>query len=136
MDAGYLFPVLKKPDDKLPSYEGAIVFDPEANVEYEALAVKDYASLYPSSIIHKNMSHETIIKLDKYDNDDLGRTLHDIKEDTDYCLDEVTMKVYKKASVQLQMKNGDWITYGYYSTNEEAATVAKEIARKSPETFV
>lgn len=67
-DAGYLFPVLKKPDDKLPSYEGAIVFDPEANVEYEALAVKDYASLYPSSIIHKNMSHETIVKLDKYDN--------------------------------------------------------------------
>ncbi len=68
MDTGYLFPVLKKPDDKSPSYEGAIVFDPEANVEYEALAVKDYASLYPSSIIHKNMSHETIIKLDKYDN--------------------------------------------------------------------
>jgi DNA polymerase elongation subunit (family B) len=70
MDAGYLFPVLKKPDEKSPSYEGAIVFDPEANVEYEALAVKDYASLYPSSIIHKNMSHETIIKLDKYDNID------------------------------------------------------------------
>ena len=67
-EAGYLFPVLKKPDEKLPSYEGAIVFDPEANVEYEALAVKDYASLYPSSIIHKNMSHETIVKLDKYDN--------------------------------------------------------------------
>jgi DNA polymerase elongation subunit (family B) len=67
-DAGYLFPVLKKPDEKTPSYEGAIVFDPEANVEYEALAVKDYASLYPSSIIHKNMSHETIVKLDRYDN--------------------------------------------------------------------
>jgi hypothetical protein len=75
-------------------------------------------------------------KLDKYDNDDFWRTLHDIKAVTDYCLDEVTMGVYKKASVQLQMKNGDWITYGYYSTNEEAATVAKEIARKSPETFV
>ncbi len=68
MDAGYLFPVLKRPEEKLPSYEGAIVFDPEANVEYEALAVKDYASLYPSSIIHKNMSHETVVKLDKYDN--------------------------------------------------------------------
>ena len=69
-DAGYLFPVLKKPEEKSPSYEGAIVFDPEANVEYEALAVKDYASLYPSSIIHKNMSHETIIKSstgNKYD---------------------------------------------------------------------
>jgi hypothetical protein len=74
--------------------------------------------------------------LSKYDNDDFWRTLYDIKAVTDYCLDEVTMGVYKKASVQLQMKNGDWINYGYYSTNEEAATVAKEIARKSPETFV
>jgi hypothetical protein len=34
------------------------------------------------------------------------------------------------------MKNGDWITYGYYSTNEEASIVAKEIAEKSHETFV
>jgi len=67
-EAGYLFPVLVKPEEKTPSYEGAIVFDPEANVEYEALAVKDYKSLYPSSMIHKNMSHETIVKNEKYDN--------------------------------------------------------------------
>ncbi len=67
-EAGYLFPVLKKPEEKTPSYEGAIVFDPEANVEYEALAVKDYKSLYPSSMIHKNMSHETVVSNDKYDN--------------------------------------------------------------------
>lgn len=67
-DAGYLFPVLVKPEEKTPSYEGAIVFDPEANVEYEALAVKDYKSLYPSSMIHKNMSHETLVKNEKYDN--------------------------------------------------------------------
>ncbi len=67
-EAGYLFPVLKKPEGDTPSYEGAIVFDPEPNVEYEALVVKDYASLYPSSIIHKNMSHETIVSNDRYDN--------------------------------------------------------------------
>ena len=67
-EEGYIFPVVKKPDEKTPSYEGAIVFDPEPTVEYEAYAVKDYASLYPSSIIHKNMSHETIVREDKYDN--------------------------------------------------------------------
>jgi DNA polymerase elongation subunit (family B) len=50
------------------SYEGAIVFDPIPQVEYEALATKDYASLYPSSILHKNMSHETIVEDDIYDN--------------------------------------------------------------------
>jgi len=67
-EEGYIFPVLTKPEEKTPSYEGAIVFDPEPSVDYEALAVKDYASLYPSSIIHKNMSHETKVIDDKYDN--------------------------------------------------------------------
>ena len=50
------------------SYEGAIVFDPVPKVEYEAIATKDYASLYPSSILHKNMSHETIVEDSEYDN--------------------------------------------------------------------
>jgi hypothetical protein len=86
----------------------------------------------PNRWLHINYCDD----LSKYDNDSFWKTLHDIKAVTDYCLDEVTMGVYKKALVQLQMKNGDWITYGYYSTNEEAATVAKEIARKSLETFV
>jgi hypothetical protein len=75
-------------------------------------------------------------RLDLYDNHFYWKTLHAIKSDTDYCLDEVTMKVYKKASVKLQMRDRDWITYGYYSTNEEADRVAKEIAKKSPKTFV
>jgi DNA polymerase elongation subunit (family B) len=50
------------------SYEGAIVFDPIPKVEYEACTTKDYASLYPSAIIQKNMSHETIVENQKYDN--------------------------------------------------------------------
>ena len=93
---------------------------------------KTVISAKPDRWLHINYCNE----LDKYDNDDFWRTSHDIKAVTDYCLDEVTMGVYKKASVQLQMKNGDWITYGYYITNEEADRVAKEIAKKSPKTFV
>ena len=50
------------------TYEGAIVFNPVPKVEYEACATKDYMSLYPASIMHKNMSHETIIEDTKYDN--------------------------------------------------------------------
>ena len=50
------------------SYEGAIVFDPVPKVDYEAIATKDYMSLYPASIIHKNMSHETIIEDPEFDN--------------------------------------------------------------------
>ena len=66
-EAGFLFPVLKKPEDNDGGYEGAIVFDPVPNVDYEALVTKDYASLYPSSIIQKNMSHETMVRSTDYD---------------------------------------------------------------------
>ena len=55
-------------ESEASSYEGAIVFDPVPKVDYEALATKDYASLYPSSIIHKNMSHETIVEDPEFDN--------------------------------------------------------------------
>ena len=70
----YLFPVIKAKKDsegnieKEESYEGAIVFDPVAKIDYEALCTKDYMSLYPSAIMHKNMSHETIITNSNYDN--------------------------------------------------------------------
>jgi len=50
------------------SYEGAIVFDPVPTVDYEAYVTKDYNSLYPSSIIQKNMSHETIVENEEFDN--------------------------------------------------------------------
>ena len=49
-------------------FEGAIVFDPVPTVDYEAYVTKDYNSLYPSSIIQKNMSHETIVENEDYDN--------------------------------------------------------------------
>ena len=50
------------------TFEGAIVFDPVPKVDYEACATKDYMSLYPASIMHKNMSHETIVENPDYDN--------------------------------------------------------------------
>ena len=60
--------------DELSSYEGAIVFDPVPKVDYEACATKDYMSLYPASIMHKNMSHETIVENPEYD--DLPNTTY------------------------------------------------------------
>jgi DNA polymerase elongation subunit (family B) len=67
-DEGFAFPVIRKPIEDQDKYEGAIVFDPIPSAIYEALSVKDYASLYPSSILHKNMSHETKIIDERYDN--------------------------------------------------------------------
>lgn len=48
------------------SYEGAIVFDPEPDIYYDPVPVMDYASLYPSSMIERNISHDTLVKVKTY----------------------------------------------------------------------
>ncbi|ARF09771.1 DNA polymerase family B elongation subunit [Indivirus ILV1] len=87
-ERNHLIPVIRKPykDDKAPpnakfkkheeeneeddeeGYEGATVFEPTVGVHFEPVAVLDYNSLYPNSMRHKNMSHETLISDAKYDN--------------------------------------------------------------------
>jgi len=59
------FPTLVKSsysDKGTIGYEGAIVLDPDAGFYDNQIAVLDYASLYPSSILEYNISYETIIK--------------------------------------------------------------------------
>ena len=55
-------------DDGDEGYEGATVFPPDAGVHFCPIEVLDYASLYPRSMIHRNLSHECIITDDIYDN--------------------------------------------------------------------
>lgn len=47
-------------------YEGATVFEPDTGVHYEPIPVLDYASLYPRSMIYRNISHECILDNDQY----------------------------------------------------------------------
>ena len=58
----------------MDGYEGAIVLDPTPGIYTEPVAVLDYGSLYPSSILEKNVSHETLIEdksiLDQIDEED------------------------------------------------------------------
>lgn len=49
------------------SYIGAKVIDPKPGIYWSPIAVLDYASLYPSSIISKNMSWETVVEDPSYD---------------------------------------------------------------------
>jgi DNA polymerase elongation subunit (family B) len=49
-------------------YEGATVFEPNVGVHYKHIIVLDFASLYPNSMILKNLSHESFVMDDKYDN--------------------------------------------------------------------
>ena len=63
-------------------YEGAIVLDPEPGIYLEdPVGVVDYASLYPSSIIEKNISHDTLIEDSQYlqhlDKDDYETITYD-----------------------------------------------------------
>jgi DNA polymerase elongation subunit (family B) len=62
-----LMPVIDNgnPND---AYEGAIVLDPKCNLYLDnPVACVDYASLYPSSIISENLSHDTKVWTKSYD---------------------------------------------------------------------
>lgn len=65
----YLIPVVKKNNDEVSlGYEGATVFTPDIGFYERPISVDDYSSLYPSCMIQKNLSHETLVNNDKYDN--------------------------------------------------------------------
>lgn len=49
-------------------YEGATVFHPNKGIHFDPITVLDYNSLYPNSMIFVNISHECIVKDERYDN--------------------------------------------------------------------
>lgn len=68
-----IMPVLKHDADadnaEEEGYEGAIVLDPIPGIYVnEPVSVMDYASLYPSSMISENISHDSIVLDPQYDN--------------------------------------------------------------------
>jgi len=75
MKMNYLIPVIKNfiEDLDMDGYEGAIVLPPKEAIYLEdPIVVFDYGSLYPSSMICRNLSHDTYITDEKYliENDD------------------------------------------------------------------
>jgi DNA polymerase elongation subunit (family B) len=65
-EANTLIPVLEKKDDG--GYEGAIVLDPKCGLYLdEPVACVDYSSLYPSSMISENLSHDSKVWTREYD---------------------------------------------------------------------
>lgn len=62
-----LMPVIEKGDIS-EAYEGAIVLDPKADLYLDnPVACVDYASLYPSSMISENLSHDSKVWTMEYD---------------------------------------------------------------------
>jgi DNA polymerase elongation subunit (family B) len=62
-----LMPVIEK-GDLDEGYEGAIVLDPKCDLYLDnPVACNDYASLYPSSMISENLSHDSKVWTKEYD---------------------------------------------------------------------
>ena len=54
--------------EQADSYEGAIVLTPEPGMYFKSpVGVADFASLYPSTIISENISHDTLVWTKNYD---------------------------------------------------------------------
>lgn len=67
----FLIPTIKKVEDgeDEDGYEGAIVLEPKTGIYIDdPVCVLDYASLYPSSMISENLSHDCIVTDPSYDN--------------------------------------------------------------------
>ena len=93
---GQLIPVLMTPaaENNRDSYEGAIVLPPKKGIYLkDPVSVLDYSSLYPSSMISENISHDSLLSITDYDfednvmnkyitpdTEDLDRTVYDVVE--------------------------------------------------------
>ena len=63
---GILIPVIQKMEQD-GGYEGAIVLDPKCGIYFDTpVAVTDYKSLYPSTMISDNLSHDSLVYVKTY----------------------------------------------------------------------
>ena len=89
----YMIPELpgKTDENSKDSYEGAEVLEPKPAIFLdEPVSVLDYSSLYPSSMIGSNISHDTIIKDKMY----LGETGAKILEEMGIQFEDISYDNY------------------------------------------
>lgn len=77
-----LMPVIEKNEGDNDGYEGAIVLDPKCDLYLDnPVACVDYASLYPSSMMSENLSHDSKVWTKEYDL--MGNLLRELGEKDD-----------------------------------------------------
>lgn len=106
-EKGFVVPTLEKKelDEFERAYEGATVFESDGGIYFEPIPVLDYKSLYPSSMIHRNLSHECLIMDEKYLEPDKMEELK--TKYTIYSVEHVNPKTGdKKTSHFVKDKNG------------------------------
>ena len=78
----YLLPYLYKGSFDKEGYEGAVVLDPNPGIYInKPVAVLDYSSLYPSSMIEVNLSHETLVTNEDFLGVEGGERLNELGYD-------------------------------------------------------
>lgn len=105
----FIIPVIKYDQDDVleeeDGYEGAIVLDPSPGIYVDnPINVMDYASLYPSSMISENISHDSIVLDSKYDNIE-GISYVDITYDIFNGIGDKKKKVGEKVCRYAQNEN-------------------------------
>lgn len=110
MDKDFLIPVIKfniLDDDIEEGYEGAIVLEPKEGIYLdEPIVVFDYGSLYPSSMIARNLSHDTYVLDEKYMVDDPNVEYMEVNYDLYEGLGDKKKKTGVKKCIFAQYKDG------------------------------
>ena len=89
------------PQDDDNGYEGAIVLKPNPGIYLDTpVTVLDYASLYPSSMISENLSHDSIVTDEEFLGDNGARKL----EELGYGYVDVTHDTYKWVDSRIRSK--------------------------------
>jgi DNA polymerase elongation subunit (family B) len=110
MKRDFVIPVKKYVinDFDMDGYEGAIVLEPKEGIYLdEPIVVFDYGSLYPSSMISKNLSHDTYIIDKKYlEIDDPNIEFNKVEYDIYEGLGDKKKKVGVKECIFAKYKDG------------------------------
>ena len=110
-----LMPVIRKLKDE-SGYEGAHVFEPKRGIYLEdPVACVDYSSLYPSSMISENISHDSKVWTKEYDlSNNLLIETGEKDEDGNYKYDNLYDLGYKYVDIKYD-------TYEYKRKTPKAA---------------
>lgn len=117
-----LMPVIEKQLDD-DGYEGAHVFTPETGLYLEdPVACVDYSSLYPSSMISENLSHDSKVWSKEYDlSDNLINCTGEQNKDENFIYDNLS---------EFKYVNVKYDTYKYLRTTAKSAAKKKVVGYK------
>ena len=110
-----VMPVVRK-DESNEGYEGAICLEPKAGLYVDdPVAVVDYASLYPSSMISENLSHDSKVWTKEYDlHGKLLKVTGELNDEGDFIYDNLPGFKYV---------NVTYDTYKYVKKTPKSAAV-------------